>query len=279
MKALLLCADDYGLSEPVNRGIEQLAAAGRLTDVSCISNGPAWRSAAQRIDARRTRLGLHLNLTEGQPLSPTLAALWPQLPPLPQLLVMAHTKRLPEEALWTEMVAQLAAFEHAAGRAPAHIDGHQHVHHLPQLRGLLLELMRSRKGLRARHTGHVQGPGFAVKRLLIEGTGGRALGRELESRRVAQNSTLFGVYDFAVRDYRGLVQRWLAALPAQGALLFCHPGEAAPDDAIAPARARELAYFASDDFTADLAVAGVSLAASAREGPVAVDGKRQQKHR
>lgn len=262
-KRLILCADDYGLSDAICDGIEPLAAAHRLSHVSCIVNGPVWPQRARRIDPRRTRLGLHLNLTEGRPLSPTLAALWPTLPALPQLIVDAHRKRLPDEALWTELVAQLAAFERAAGRAPAFIDGHQHVHHLPQLRDLVLELMRSRKGLRARSTAQVRGPGFAVKRLLIEGTGGRALGRELQSRHLALNTQLFGVYDFKRPDYRGLFRRWLAALPQRGGLIFCHPGEAGAagsGDAIAAARARELAYFESTDLDADLAAAGVRLA-------------------
>lgn len=277
-KTLALCADDFGLSEPISRGIERLAAAGRLTDVSCIVNTATWPAVARRIDGRRTRLGLHLNLTEGRPLSPALAALWPTLPALPQLLVMAHTRKLPEAALWAEFVAQLAAFEQGARRAPTHVDGHQHVHHLPQLRALLLELLRARPGMLARHTGRVQGPGFAVKRLLIEGTGGRALGRLLDAQRRAQNTQLFGVYDFRVGDYRGQMQRWLAALPAAGALLMCHPGEADAGDAIGAARAQELAYLGSDAFGDDLAAAGVSLAL-VREGPAAVHGKGQQQHR
>jgi predicted glycoside hydrolase/deacetylase ChbG (UPF0249 family) len=298
-KRLALCADDYGLSLPISRGIEQLAAAARLTDVSCIVNTDTWPVVARRIDARHTRLGLHLNLTEGRPMSPALAALWPAFPPLPQLIVLAHARRLPQQALWAEFVAQLAAFEQGARRAPAHVDGHQHVHHLPQLRELLLELLRARPGMKARHTGRVQGPGFAVKRLLIEGTGGRALGRQLEAQQRAQNTRLVGVYDFRVGDYRRHMQRWLAALPAEGALLMCHPGEAGgPDDLdpIAAARVQELAYLASDAFTEDLAAAGVVLARqtahqtthqtahqasrpSAREGPRTVDGKGEQHHR
>ena len=56
---------------------------------------------------------------------------------------------------------------------------------------------------------------------------------------------------------------WLARVPAEGALLFCHPGEAAPGDApdvIGAARQRELAYLAGDGFARDLAEAGVVLA-------------------
>ncbi len=258
-RELRLCADDFGLSVPVSRGILRLAARGRLSDVSCIVNAPDWPGRAHELAATPVRMGLHLNLTEGRPLSAALAAVWPQLPSLPRLIVLAHLRRLPLAALRDELDAQLAAFVAGCGRAPAHLDGHQHVHHLPGLR----ELLPVHPGLPIRHTGRVLGPGFAVKRALIAATGGRALGRRLEAQGNARNTQLLGVYDFVQADYRGLFQRWLAALPPRGGLIFCHPGEPGEpgsSDAIGAARARELAYFESSTFDADLAAAGTRLA-------------------
>ena len=52
---------------------------------------------------------------------------------------------------------------------------------------------------------------------------------------------------------------WLARVPAQGALLFCHPGPHEAGDAIGAARAREHAYLVGDAFARDLAVADVVL--------------------
>ena len=272
-KSLALCADDYGLSPAIDRGIVQLTQAWRLTDVSCLVNGPRWPLAARELAALavvrqgRVRTGLHVNLTEGRPLSAELASLWPQFPPLEKLIVDAHLRRLPEAALRAELQAQLQAFEQGRGKAPSHVDGHQHVHHLPQVREALLALLAPRGDIRVRHTGRVQGPGYAVKRLLIEGTGGRTLGPKLIALRRHANTQLFGVYDFKQPDYRGLMQRWLRDLPDAGSLIFCHPGDATlpkeaaqwPADPIAAARVRELAYLASDDFKTDLNAAGVRL--------------------
>jgi chitin disaccharide deacetylase len=134
---------------------------------------------------------------------------------------------------------------------------------MPQVRELLLELLAQKPGIQVRHTGRVKGPGFGIKRLLIEGTGGRDLGRQLEAQGRAANTQLLGVYDFAGRKYRSHMQAWLAALPQRGALIFCHPGQADPGpsaDPIAAARALELAYFNSDDFANDLKTANVQLA-------------------
>ena len=267
-KTLALCADDHGLSAAVNRGIQHLAARGRLTDVSCLSNGPAWATGAPPLAALpgvalgTLRLGLHFNLTEGRPLSRALARLWPRLPTLPRLLVAAHLRQLPLQALRDELAAQWQAFTQATGRVPATIDGHQHVHHLPGLRDLVLERLAAQPGLLVRDTAVVLGPGYGFKRRVIAGTGARVLRRALQARAAQANTQLLGVYDFKATDYRALMQAWLAAAPPRGGLLFCHPGEAEPintSDAIASARGRELAYLGSEDFAQDLAAAGVQL--------------------
>ena len=264
-RVLAVCADDFGLSPGISAGIARLATAGRLTAVSCLTNGPHWRTGAALLNGlpATVDVGLHLNFSEGRPLSPQLAKLWPQFPSLPSLIARAHLGMLPRGALRNEVHAQLAAFSRARGRPPAFIDGHQHVHHLPVLRGIILDMAEHVQPLPAlRNTGRVPGPGAGLKRWLIEHTGGRALAREIEQRQLASNPALLGAYDFVEPDYRALMQRWLAALPAEGGLLFCHPGDHAQGDApdaIADARGRESAYLGSSAFAADLAAAGVVL--------------------
>ena len=265
LRTLALCADDFGLTPGISRGIARLAAAQRLTAIACITNSPHWPDASVRLHGLpdSVDVGLHLNFTEGRPLSPRLARLWPTLPSLPALIVRAHLRRLPRGEVRQEVHAQLKAFTALHGGPPQFVDGHQHVHHLPGLREIMLDMVEHVQPLPAvRSTAHVLGPGAPLKRLLIERTGGRALGRELAARVMPHNPVLLGAYDFVTTDYRGLMQRWLDALPAEGGLLFCHPGERAsgdPPDAIAAARGRELRYLGSDLFDADLAAAGVDL--------------------
>ena len=264
-RTLAVCADDFGLAPGISAGIARLARAQRLSAISCITNSPHWAPSASLLAALPASVdtGLHINLTEGRPLSPRLAKLWPKLPSLPLLIVRAHLGLLPRAELRSEVHAQLAAFRAATGVAPKFIDGHQHVHHLPVLRGIILDMVEHVQPLPAlRSTGRVLGPGSAVKRWLIEHTGGRALARELAQRVMLHNPVLLGAYDFARPNYRALMQAWLAVLPREGGLLFCHPGEAAagdPPDAIGAARARELAYLGSDAFAQDLAAVKVTL--------------------
>jgi predicted glycoside hydrolase/deacetylase ChbG (UPF0249 family) len=232
---------------------------------------PLWPALATRLRELPDPVerGLHFNLTEGRPLSPELQRLWPQFPSLPRLLVLAGAKRLPLAAIGAEWATQWARFVDATGRAPAFVDGHQHVHHLPGVRGIVLDAVaRAQDPPAVRNTGTLPGPGHLLKRAAIRGTGGAALEGDLRRRGMRHNAVLLGAYDFRDHDYRALMRQWLAKLPDEGGLLFCHPAAAAetgdPFDPIAPARRREAAYLGSDDFLADLATAGVSLGSAWR---------------
>jgi predicted glycoside hydrolase/deacetylase ChbG (UPF0249 family) len=270
-KTIAFCADDVGLAGGVADTVAALAAAGRLAAASCVTTTSAWvaegRALAERLGpASECELGLHFNLTEGVPLSADLARVWPELPRLERLILLAHLRQLPRTALAVELRAQRDAFTAAVGRPPAYIDGHQHVHDLPVVRDVLLALLDAERAPVAprpaiRNTGHIAGPGHGWKRMLIERTGGRALQHQLEARGIRHNSVLLGVYDFADPDYRTLVRGWLAAAPAHGGMVFCHPnaGAVSSSDAIGEARRREAAYLSSAAFADDLAEAGFSV--------------------
>jgi len=264
-RVLALCADDYGISPGISAGILGLARAERLSAVSCITNSTHWPELAPRLSdlPKSVDIGLHLNLTEGVPLSQRLARRWPTLPSLATLISRAHLGLLPLAELRGEVHAQLRAFLHGHGVAPAYIDGHQHVHHLPGLRDTILDVTEHVQPLPAvRSTARLIGPGYGFKRWVIEATGGRRLERALTERVMAFNPALLGVYDFKQADYGALMRAWLNALPPEGGLLFCHPGTRLaddPPDAIADARTRELAYLSSADFKADLRDADVVL--------------------
>jgi predicted glycoside hydrolase/deacetylase ChbG (UPF0249 family) len=257
-RRLTVCADDYGLGPSIDRGILALAAQGRITGLSCLVTLPRWRVSGAALQGCPAATGLHFNLTEGEPLSEALRRCWPRFPTLPRLIAQAMLGRLPA-AVADEFQAQLHRFVIVRDRVPDFIDGHQHVHALPGVRPFALAAARQ-LGVPLRHTGRVVGPGFAFKRGVIAACGGRALAAQARAQGVALPTALVGVYDFDPRaDYRQHVRGWLQAAP-DGALLFCHPalGEADRGDAIAAARAREMAYLASDAFTDDLAEAGIT---------------------
>jgi len=206
--------------------------------------------------------GLHFNLTEGVPLSAELRRHWPRFPSLPRLILAAHLRQLPQAALAQEWRTQWQVFAQATGAAPQFVDGHQHVHHLPLVRQLLVQEITAEASVPAvRSTACLTGPGEGFKRRLIEATGGWFLQRTLQRRGIRHNPSLAGAYDFIDPDYGARMRQWLAALPEAGGLLFCHPGNlpASAQDPIAAARLREAAYLGSDAFVQDLRDADVRL--------------------
>jgi predicted glycoside hydrolase/deacetylase ChbG (UPF0249 family) len=265
VRVLSLCVDDFGQSPGIAAAVGRLARVRRITAVSCITNAPGWRRDAPLLREiwPTVATGLHLNLTEGRPLSAQLARVWPQLPSLPRLLWQTHLRLVSRLVLVCEMRAQWHTFEAACGRAPDFIDGHQHVHHLPVVRDAMLEVLDELQVRPAvRSTARVLGPAYAFKRWMIQATGGQALERQLDLRQLAHNTVLLGAYDFRTADYRARMQAWLTGLPSQGGLLFCHPGAAEgldATDAIAAARTHELAYLSGEAFAQDLADAQVVL--------------------
>ena len=155
------------------------------------------------------------------------------------------------------------------GRAPAYVDGHQHVHQLPVVRTLLLaELARrypqgglwlraTRSAPRAAHAD----ARTAFKSQVIATLGSRALATLARRQGLRQNACLLGVYDFTggADGYRARLARWLQAA-RQGDLLMCHVGlPTTLPDVLAGARQDEFAVIGGPEFGALLEQAQVRL--------------------
>jgi hypothetical protein len=267
-KRIVLCADDYGQAEAVSRGIIELLAARRLTAVSCLVNQPGLAGWARQLDPFQDQadIGLHLNFTEGSPLStlyrervggsfqPLTKVLWRSIFRVPPW---------PRAALTAEIHAQLDAFTEAFGRQPQFIDGHQHVHHLPGIRAALLEVYEARLAGQSVYMRAVTQSGAigGVKSRIIELTGGKKFVRLLRKHGVKHNTSFGGIYPFAQSaNYRQYFQAFIRNAENNG-LIMCHPGLASQDarDPIRQAREREFNYLMSSEFLADCQAAWVEL--------------------
>lgn len=255
---IALCIDDFGLHEGVNEAALRLAASGRVTAVSCMTGAPRWRAGAARLAAvaRGTDVGLHLDLTE-YPLTRGMRM------SLPALVARSQARLLDRTRLRREIEAQLDAFETGFGQAPAHVDGHQHVHQFPVVRDLLVQALQARYPRQRPWLRSTRQPGGTTgKSWLIERLGAQGLCRLAEANGFTHNARLLGVYDFQgdAARYRKLLAQWLARA-GEGDLLMCHPALTAPaHDAIAAARLREYEILAGDALPSLLEAAGVQLA-------------------
>lgn len=273
-RRLAVCLDDYGLHGGVDTAARALIRLGRLSAVSVMSDGATWPASADALRAAcrdaplPVDVGLHLNLTEPVP--------GHAAQPLGRVIVRASLGLLDGAALRATIRDQLDRFEAAWGAPPDHVDGHQHVHQLRQVRRALLDELARRYGDRPARPWLrcSEAPADAAlpsrrKAHIISRLGAGALRREAAARRWPAAGRLLGVYDFDGDEagYRARLADWLT-LARDGDLLMCHPGQppgpGEGTDVIAAARAREFAVWGSSDLPALLARHGVTLAPMSR---------------
>lgn len=240
-RRIVLCADDFGMNSAIDAGVLKLAASGRLSATSFLVDGPTGRGSVHALLDAGLQVGLHLNLTEdfGQP---------GLCMPLGRLIRAAYLRRLPVSEVVATVSRQLDQFHALMGRPPDYVDGHQHVHQLPGVRGPLLETLARLVPLPwLRNTEHPRSVGLPLrlraKARVIAALGAGSLAREARSRGFVLNPGFLGVYDF--QGGQPAYQRWLRCWLTQaraGDVLMCHPafGEGS-GDALSTQRQAEFA--------------------------------------
>jgi hopanoid biosynthesis associated protein HpnK len=229
----IISADDFGLSEAVNEGIERAHRAGILSTASLMVAGPAAADAVRR--ARRLpglNVGLHLVLVEGA------AALPPSDIPLlvaqdgqfasdqTRLGVRYFLAPGARRQLRAEIAAQFRAFA-ATGLRLDHANAHKHMHLHPTVGRLLLEEGRTHAlpAVRvpeepAAVLAHLGEPPGAGARLLALWT--RLLRAQCRRAGVRTNRWCFGIkWSGHMRAER--VARLAARLPPGLSEIYFHP--------------------------------------------------------
>jgi predicted glycoside hydrolase/deacetylase ChbG (UPF0249 family) len=250
MRNVIINADDYAMDAGVDAAILRLAGLGAVTAASAMVLAPRWREAAVAVrNCPSLSMGLHLDLT-----SPFAAAGFPAQG-LSALILRAHARLLDRTALRRQVDRQLSLFDEALGTPPVFVDGHQHVHHLPVIRNVLLDALEDRYGSAKSRIGlRICAPARwrGVKAAIVAATGARALSWLSARGRHPVNSDFAGVYDFdPAADIPALWEGWAAGLQGPSPLIMCHPAsgsEPAPDDPIRQARLREFEWLASQEF-------------------------------
>jgi predicted glycoside hydrolase/deacetylase ChbG (UPF0249 family) len=273
-RRVVLCADDFGLTEGVSRAILDLARAGRISATSAMTSRPWWpRLASELAACGDIGIGLHLNLTAGGPLGAM-----PEHAPqgsfmgLAPLLRGALLGRLQLQEIRAEIERQLSAFEAALGRPPDFVDGHQHVHVLPGIRRQLLATLQDR-GLGGRvwlrdpsdrSTAILSRRVAATKALTVKAMAAgfaRSAGRAGFS--VNHGFSGFSPFD-AGRDLATDFAGFLTQLGPQP-VVMCHPGRVDAElrelDPVLEPREREYAFLSSGQFLDLVRASGVSLVA------------------
>jgi predicted glycoside hydrolase/deacetylase ChbG (UPF0249 family) len=253
-RRIVLCADDYGLSPGVSRGIRELLEHGRLSATSCMvvfpeiaEDGPLLKPFLGRAD-----IGLHFSLTKDRAFN-TVA-------------LEAHLRPPPFATIRAALEEQVAKFESVIGRPPDYIDGHQHIHVLPVIRDAVVQAAK-RIGAYVRSTTDPIGAAMCRRPAPFESIYLARASRKLvalaRAADVPTNSDFRGVRTFReTGDFRTLFRRMIKDA-GTGSLVMCHPGHADPllgtRDPVQSMREGELHYLAGADFPRDLEAEGVVL--------------------
>lgn len=138
---VIINADDFGLNHETNISVVELLKTGKIQRTTLLVNMTSTKEAVElaRANELLPKIGLHINLTDGIPLSEGI-----KNTRFCQLGVYAvrevergtrlHITRHEKEAVMKEVQAQFEKFKELTGHYPKHVDSHRHVHnYLPFL--------------------------------------------------------------------------------------------------------------------------------------------------
>ncbi|WP_027716812.1 carbohydrate deacetylase [Desulfuromonas sp. TF] len=145
MIRLIINADDLGCSPAIDRGILCAFEAGGITSASLLANGRSFGDAAREIRAQGIPVGVHLNLSEGRPLSGPIRGLTDRAGDFPGKTATRRALAggdVDRAGLQRELSTQvLRTLE--AGLTPDHLDTHQHAILFPPVSAAVLEVAQA----------------------------------------------------------------------------------------------------------------------------------------
>ena len=248
MKRLIVTADDFGLSVPVNEAVEEAHRRGILTAASLMVGAPAFEDALRRARAMpNLGVGLHLVLLDGPPV----------LPPdtIPDLVDpdgnMSSRPHRTGAAIFlrpsvrrqvdAEMRAQFEAFRRT-GLPLDHVNGHHHYHVHPNVVTLLIALAREFdaravrvpseplwRSWRAIGTGWWHRFGTTMIHFMTT----TPMRYRLSAAGIASNDIVFGLHDSGAMT-RDRVLKFIDHLPVGTSELYSHPATRRWDGPFAP---------------------------------------------
>jgi hopanoid biosynthesis associated protein HpnK len=148
MRRLIVNADDFGLHAAVNRGILAAHTAGIVSSASLMAGGAAFDEAVRLAgECPRLGVGVHLTLVGANPVLPAeevsslvdeTGSLYGSYPLFIKRLLRGKIRLAEVEQ---ELAAQIDRIR-MAGIQPSHLDSHQHLHVLPGIGGIVLDLAK-----------------------------------------------------------------------------------------------------------------------------------------
>jgi len=230
---LIVNADDYGYFRCVSEGILKAASQGIVTATGVMANALHFRDQAARLREREALdVGVHLNVTDGMPLTSGLRRLlaesggaFPGKFRMATAIMRGAVKPDDVKGEWKAQIDRCLG----AGLPLRFLNSHEHLHMLPSLFAAIEELA-AEYGI-----GHIRFPsgrfdgvssGGSVFRSVVLG----ALQTVNRRRKDARRARFLGLEASGRLDL-GYFERVLPSLrPGEVYELMCHPGEYDPTE-------------------------------------------------
>ena len=187
---IIINADDFGMTKSINNAIFELMELGTLTSTTVMVNMPYAEEAVKLLDYPDCSVGLHLNLTEGKPISnpgeiATLVDKDGRFLGKKKFEEKAKKNELNKKEIYIELNSQYKKLKSILGDQITHLDSHQWLNRVPIVFSVVKNFGKQNniKGIRiyvkyyldnVNGVGHIQEPRFTsvskfgIKRILIE---------------------------------------------------------------------------------------------------------------
>ena len=269
---VILSADDFGLTAGVNAAIRELAHRGTLSATNVMANMPhAHEIQSLAADHPSLSIGVHLNLTQGQPLCPpetvpSLVGPDGQFWPLAQLVRRAARGCVSRRECETELAAQVARARQWAEERLDHWNSHQGFHRYEPFASLAIRVCKGQIPAMRAHRHHFLAtsagttPSRRSGARLIKESYYHWLGWRCRRHFRLPQGILAVSGGTALDVLRALPE---AALPGGVWEAVCHPATTIDDlegTSLTEARVREYHFLASAEFQQAVAAGRPALA-------------------
>ncbi len=266
---MILCADDFGISESVNEAILELLEVKRLTAVSCMVNDIQNKDHFHSLKKHSGRIdiGLHFVLTESRrsvtaKKNSCITDYKGNFFSFSNLLIKSFFGKIEEEFVEKELQAQIDIFRSIFNKDPDFIDGHQHIHQFPVIYNVVITKAKttSLKYIRIANIpftwpskiSFIQNPSIYLGNLVI-GAMAHQLRKAVLLHGIGFNSYLLGHYPYNSNvAFSDIFKLYILTSPGPRDLFYCHPGKlqgvGKAKDVIADARLDCFNFLNSDEF-------------------------------
>jgi chitin disaccharide deacetylase len=228
---LIINADDYGYYPCISKGILGAGSSGVLTATGILANSPGLKAQLEWLDSvKGLDLGVHLNLTFRQPLTSTMIeklSRWDGcFPGAYSMSLMILTGKISIKDIRIEWRAQIEACQQ---KKLLFLNSHEHIHMLPVLFPLALELAQEYEIPHVRFTQAEWLAPFGVSALL-RNTLMQAMQTINQPRLKVQTPIFLGLSRSGKLNYGYLETIFSKLKPGEIYELMCHPGRFDPSE-------------------------------------------------